>query len=110
MPDQEMNAVGPAKATRRDWIGLGVIALPCVLYSMDLTVLNLAVLAIVRAFTREVRSHGLGDYVATVKKSASLKDIEDSSRSKSSPHRSSSLTVRHSRERTPRSSMRLTAR
>jgi len=33
---------GP-KATRRDWIGLGVIALPCLLYSMDLTVLNLAV-------------------------------------------------------------------
>ena len=33
---------GP-KATRRDWIGLAVIALPCLLYSMDLTVLNLAV-------------------------------------------------------------------
>jgi MFS transporter, DHA2 family, multidrug resistance protein len=32
-----------AKATRREWIGLGVIALPCLLYSMDLTVLNLAV-------------------------------------------------------------------
>jgi len=31
------------KATPRDWIGLGVIALPCLLYSMDLTVLNLAV-------------------------------------------------------------------
>jgi DHA2 family multidrug resistance protein-like MFS transporter len=31
------------KATRREWIGLGVIALPCLLYSMDLTVLNLAV-------------------------------------------------------------------
>jgi MFS transporter, DHA2 family, multidrug resistance protein len=31
------------KAGRREWIGLGVIALPCVLYSMDLTVLNLAV-------------------------------------------------------------------
>ena len=31
------------KATRREWIGLGVIALPCVLYAMDLTVLNLAV-------------------------------------------------------------------
>jgi MFS family permease len=30
-------------ATRREWIGLGVIALPCMLYSMDLTVLNLAV-------------------------------------------------------------------
>jgi DHA2 family multidrug resistance protein-like MFS transporter len=34
--------VGP-KAGRREWIGLGVIALPCLLYSMDLTVLNLAV-------------------------------------------------------------------
>jgi len=31
------------KATRREWVGLGVIALPCMLYSMDLTVLNLAV-------------------------------------------------------------------
>src|SRR4029078_2849907 len=33
----------PPRATRREWIGLGVIALPCLLYSMDLTVLNLAV-------------------------------------------------------------------
>ncbi len=33
----------PAKATRREWIGLAVLALPCMLYSMDLTVLNLAV-------------------------------------------------------------------
>ena len=32
-----------SKATRREWIGLAVIALPCVLYAMDLTVLNLAV-------------------------------------------------------------------
>ncbi len=31
------------KATRREWIGLAVIALPCMLYAMDLTVLNLAV-------------------------------------------------------------------
>jgi DHA2 family multidrug resistance protein-like MFS transporter len=31
------------RATRRDWLGLAVIALPCLLYSMDLTVLNLAV-------------------------------------------------------------------
>ncbi len=30
------------KAGKKEWIGLGVIALPCVLYSMDLTVLNLA--------------------------------------------------------------------
>ena len=33
----------PGKAGRREWIGLAAIALPCVLYSMDLTVLNLAV-------------------------------------------------------------------
>ncbi|MFO1124891.1 MAG: MFS transporter [Methylocystis sp.] len=31
------------KATRREWIGLAVIALPCMVYSMDLTVLNLAI-------------------------------------------------------------------
>jgi MFS transporter, DHA2 family, multidrug resistance protein len=31
------------RATRREWIGLAVIALPCLLYSMDLTVLYLAV-------------------------------------------------------------------
>ena len=35
--------MGELKATRREWIGLAVIALPCVLYAMDLTVLNLAV-------------------------------------------------------------------
>jgi MFS transporter, DHA2 family, multidrug resistance protein len=35
-----------AKAGRREWIGLAVIALPCMLYSMDLTVLNLAVPAL----------------------------------------------------------------
>src|SRR5512134_2211937 len=31
------------RAGRREWIGLAVIALPCMLYSMDLTVLNLDV-------------------------------------------------------------------
>jgi MFS transporter, DHA2 family, multidrug resistance protein len=36
------NGVGP-RAGRREWIGLAVIALPCLLYSMDLTVLELAV-------------------------------------------------------------------
>ena len=35
--------VPPPQAGRREWIGLAVIALPCLLYSMDLTVLNLAV-------------------------------------------------------------------
>jgi DHA2 family multidrug resistance protein-like MFS transporter len=34
------------KAGRTEWIGLAVIALPCLLYSMDLTVLNLAVPAL----------------------------------------------------------------
>src|SRR5690242_5346213 len=32
-----------SRATRRDWIGLCVLSLPCIVYSMDLTVLNLAV-------------------------------------------------------------------
>jgi DHA2 family multidrug resistance protein-like MFS transporter len=40
MPEDPMTE---SKATRREWIGLAVIALPCVLYAMDLTVLNLAV-------------------------------------------------------------------
>jgi DHA2 family multidrug resistance protein-like MFS transporter len=38
-----MSAESPPKAGRREWIGLAVIALPCLLYSMDLTVLNVAV-------------------------------------------------------------------
>jgi DHA2 family multidrug resistance protein-like MFS transporter len=37
-----MSPPAAPKATRREWIGLGVLALPCLLYSMDLTVLNLA--------------------------------------------------------------------
>jgi DHA2 family multidrug resistance protein-like MFS transporter len=36
----------PSRAGRKEWIGLAVIALPCMLYSMDLTVLNLAVPAL----------------------------------------------------------------
>src|SRR5215204_6306799 len=31
------------RAGRKEWVGLAVIALPCLLYSMDLTVLHLAV-------------------------------------------------------------------
>src|SRR4029078_13206193 len=31
------------RAGKKEWIGLAVIALPCLLYSMDLTVLHLAV-------------------------------------------------------------------
>lgn len=32
-----------ARARAREWVGLAVIALPCLVYAMDLTVLNLAV-------------------------------------------------------------------
>ncbi|HEY8176582.1 MAG TPA: MFS transporter [Gemmatimonadaceae bacterium] len=39
----ERTEVTPARASTREWIGLAVIALPCLLYSMDLTVLHLAV-------------------------------------------------------------------
>src|SRR5919108_854923 len=38
-----MTAVEAPRAGRREWIGLAVMALPCLLYSMDLTVLHLAV-------------------------------------------------------------------
>src|SRR5262245_4944166 len=48
LPDDSTPIPCPAaevvpRATRREWLGLAVIALPCLLYSMDLTVLNLAV-------------------------------------------------------------------
>jgi MFS transporter, DHA2 family, multidrug resistance protein len=42
-PDHEGSHDEAPKAGRREWIGLAVIALPCLLYSMDLTVLELAV-------------------------------------------------------------------
>ena len=35
-----------SRAGRREWIGLAVIALPCLVYAMDLTVLNLALPAL----------------------------------------------------------------
>jgi MFS transporter, DHA2 family, multidrug resistance protein len=38
-----MNPGTIRQAGRREWIGLAVIALPCLVYAMDLTVLNLAV-------------------------------------------------------------------
>ncbi|HET9213841.1 MAG TPA: MFS transporter [Gaiellaceae bacterium] len=38
-----MSTVAPPKAGRREWIGLAVLALACVVYAMDLTVLHLAV-------------------------------------------------------------------
>ena len=41
-----MTVAAPAGAGRREWVGLAVIALPCVVYAMDLTVLNLALPAV----------------------------------------------------------------
>ncbi|MGH8223833.1 MAG: MFS transporter, partial [Woeseiaceae bacterium] len=40
-----MNTPSPdvPRACSREWIGLAALALPCLLYAMDLTVLNLAV-------------------------------------------------------------------
>jgi len=40
---QPSNEEAPPRAGRREWIGLAVIALACVLYVMDLTVLHLAI-------------------------------------------------------------------
>ena len=37
------NATPARLAGRREWVGLAVLTLPCLLYAMDLTVLNLAV-------------------------------------------------------------------
>ncbi len=43
-PQTDTNMQTPRpRAGKKEWIGLAVIALPCVLYSMDLTVLNLAI-------------------------------------------------------------------
>ena len=41
-----MTEPSPVMAGRREWIGLAVIALPCMVYAMDLTVLNLALPAL----------------------------------------------------------------
>ena len=41
-----VNTEPAPKASRREWLGLAIIALPCLLYSMDLTVLHLAVPAL----------------------------------------------------------------
>ncbi|HJU85079.1 MAG TPA: MFS transporter [Nitrososphaeraceae archaeon] len=38
-----MNTAVPSKAGMREWMGLAVLALACILYTMDLTVLHLAV-------------------------------------------------------------------
>jgi DHA2 family multidrug resistance protein-like MFS transporter len=42
-PAGDQHEVPAPRAGRKEWIGLAVIALPCLLYSMDLTVLHLAV-------------------------------------------------------------------
>lgn len=39
----------PPRASKREWLGLAILALPCLLYSMDLTVLHMAVPQITEA-------------------------------------------------------------
>ena len=41
-----MTTIAPPKATRREWVGLAVLALAALMYVMDLTVLHLAVPAL----------------------------------------------------------------
>lgn len=55
--DTRSNASPAPKATRREWIGLAVIALPCLLYSMDLTVLNLALTIATVVLLQRVRTN-----------------------------------------------------
>ena len=43
MEPQNKNSGAPALAGRREWVGLGVLAIACLVYVMDLTVLHLAV-------------------------------------------------------------------
>ncbi len=43
---ENVTAAGAPKAGRREWIGLAVLALPCLLYFMDLSILELAVPAL----------------------------------------------------------------
>ncbi|MER8823408.1 MFS transporter [Mesorhizobium sp. M0991] len=43
MGTSDTTGLHAGRATHREWIGLAIIALPCILYAMDLTVLNLAV-------------------------------------------------------------------
>jgi MFS transporter, DHA2 family, multidrug resistance protein len=42
LADSDNDKQPAERAGAREWLGLGVIAIPCLLYSMDLTVLNLA--------------------------------------------------------------------
>jgi len=50
-PSHPPSVGSPPRAGRREWLGLAVIALPCLLYSMDLTVMNLALPTISRALS-----------------------------------------------------------
>jgi MFS transporter, DHA2 family, multidrug resistance protein len=45
MKDETMltTSTVPAKAGRKEWIGLAVISIPCLIYSMDLSILYLAI-------------------------------------------------------------------
>ena len=59
------NTDSPGRAGRREWIGLAVLALPCLLYSMDLTVLHLAVPKLTRRSAPEQRRSCSGSSTST---------------------------------------------
>jgi DHA2 family multidrug resistance protein-like MFS transporter len=43
MESDKRETAGPARAGRREWVGLGVLSIACLVYVIDLTVLHLAV-------------------------------------------------------------------
>jgi len=45
----------PLRTTRRDWIGVAVIARPCLVYAMHLTVLNLTVPALLNMLSNTIK-------------------------------------------------------
>jgi DHA2 family multidrug resistance protein-like MFS transporter len=57
-----VKTTAPAKARAKEWIGLGLIAVPRLIYVMDLTILHLAMPTIAAEFkpsaAQVLRSHG----------------------------------------------------
>ena len=60
--DAAQNGAAPAQAGRKEWIGLAVLSLACLLYVMDLTVLHLAVpeMSEPKAYFKKFFDQGLG--------------------------------------------------
>jgi hypothetical protein len=91
-------APGTLRATRREWIGLGVIALACVLYVMDLTVLHLAIPQISEDLRPTSARHGRRSHSGLAAKR------RDRAVKPSSPTRNTGLWRARSTDPTPRCS------